>query len=830
MRERERERERERSMARVVTRMRRMTPTRFATFVALCCFLVLCCLTLVPVRGAQVEESAGDTGGAGSTNGSSLKDIEAEEGDDPIKVFEGVGDEKLVDSGIQIGDRIDDVYGNFEDNSDNYTYYKNSSQMFIKDLSDEKLDEALQRFEQDAKSGLIPQDALSENLLDFNQSVLIYQPPLSQLNYEEGGRLTDPGTSIILTLYEILDDPEGYSIDELLDQFAYIVGMPQFNSAFQLELVKTGLPSLSDTVVRTWQTNFIVDVFQDIKVKLKENLSEVTDKLSKVTDKSLPLEERQKEGIDLIVDLGVEMVRDSDGQIWQDITAILGQPLGPALIPTLNSSIVQGMLDDTEGIKERAMERREEVLDALRTVAAKVILFDDFFPAPCLRDDSYCPSDFQNNSKGVQLQGLYREAAGVSSKNDLSALDFYDDFKEDFLKLFMGEMGLSDMLKLMEEALKSPETFKILSYLSQSGDINNAEVNFLHNFSLGNITLAVDPAIADARVNTMICLANVSSLMYEAPNVKTSWSQGLGLEEGGDYEVAGSFSAISKTFVDPKANAIVLAFEGTPYIQSNFFRGLYGWLQDLLSALKVPFGYNCASVFMGQDARQQCTRLANKYPDAQVYRGFLPTEKDGDLISAVEDALEALKEQQAGDSVEKPKLYITGHSLGGALAKNALIQLLLKGYRDKFSAVTAYTFAPPVTGNDDYISMAQELLNTTGTDIFMIMNQYDFVPYLPPFQNFTHGEQTLFFDHDQALLKEINTLNYPYENQPRNVYMPPLGYHSIKAGYLPLARALVGSRFINGTGKSTVSTDCQISCDTGQCGAFKCADSCAGYL
>ena len=277
-------------------------------------------------------------------------------------------------------------------------------------------------------------------------------------------------------------------------------------------------------------------------------------------------------------------------------------------------------------------------------------------------------------------------------------------------------------------------------------------------------------------------------------------------------------------------------------MQTNFFRGLYGWLQDLLSSEQIPFEYPCddgdgieatgnVSQADVEEAQQMCKSLASKYPNAQAYRGFLPKQGDGqirdEILGALNEALSELKEQVGTE--EKPRLYITGHSLGAALAKSTLVQLLLRGYDLNFSEVKAYTFAPPAVGDEEYIKMIDELLETKESDLFMVINHYDYIPYLPPFVNFTHGLQTLFLDHDQALLKAVDLKTLPFENQPRNVFLPPLGYHSIKGQYLPLARAVVGNSYTEEMA-SSVDSRCELDCDVGQCGLFKCPDLCKGKL
>ena len=121
-------------------------------------------------------------------------------------------------------------------------------------------------------------------------------------------------------------------------------------------------------------------------------------------------------------------------------------------------------------------------------------------------------------------------------------------------------------------------------------------------------------------------------------------------------------------------------------MQTNFFRGLYGWLQDLLSSEQIPFQYPCDDMAQAneeispsdvEEAQQLCQDLASKYPNAQAYRGFLPKQQDGivkeKLLGALSEAQKELKE--AVGTEEKPRLYITGHSLGAALAKSALVQV-----------------------------------------------------------------------------------------------------------------------------------------------------------
>ena len=60
----------------------------------------------------------------------------------------------------------------------------------------------------------------------------------------------------------------------------------------------------------------------------------------------------------------------------------------------------------------------------------------------------------------------------------------------------------------------------------------------------------------------------------------SGWAQGLGLRLVGETETSGFLSSLASVYLTK--SAVVVAYEGTPYLQADFFRGLYGWLQVLL--------------------------------------------------------------------------------------------------------------------------------------------------------------------------------------------------------------------------------------------------------
>merc|ERR1711977_392121 len=660
---------------------------------------------------------------------------------------------------------------------------------------------------------------ISRGIGKTNANALVWQPPLDSFIAKNGetGEYEDMTTQTVLVLYEVLQNQTFYNLTDLSNVMAYIAGVPEFGVGFQRALIDVGLPPIADTLVRVWKTDLLSDMFKEIQQQMNRTVADFRGLFTELEDQDLTEEERQGKTIDLVVNLAIALLRDPDSILWADLTAILGDPLGPALIPTLKSGIIENTLSDPEGIRDRAMEKQDELIENLKSLAGKIVLFNPYFPEPCLRNTTECP-DLGGSKEATELQELFvRAAAG-----DESVGDAFGDLQSEFLKIFLEAFGLKDLVELLGQALNSPSTDEVLSTLSEDGELSNKEVWFLNNLS-STEGVSISNEAAGVPLEPLACLANISALMFEPPETKAGWAQGLGLQVVGETETSGFLSSMVGVFLDVESDAIVVAYEGIPYLAYSAARGLFGWLQSLLSAEEVPFEYPCDA----SDDKDLCNGLAEAFPDARVYKGFLPHQtKSGDqgfskVQKIIDQALEEWKAQAGPESPSKPSIYFTGHSLGGPAAKNSFVQFLLRGQRDKFSKAAGYFFALPVTGNAEYINMTQELLDSTDSGAYMFINQYDFVPYLPP-MDATHGEHTLFFDHTSSSLKTIDTADTAYVNVPRNVFMPPLGHHSIKAQYLPLSRAAAGGSNTNAT--------CEYFCDVGQCGYWKCPDTCSGLL
>ena len=88
-------------------------------------------------------------------------------------------------------------------------------------------------------------------------------------------------------------------------------------------------------------------------------------------------------------------------------------------------------------------------------------------------------------------------------------------------------------------------------------------------------------------------------------------------------------------------------------------------------------------------------------------------------------------------------IWITGHSLGGALAELCAAQAM---FVSKIPVQGVYTFGQPRVGNKDFAAAVNEKL---GSGIFRFVNDRDIVPRVPLFtMGFCHYGGQTFFDSD----------------------------------------------------------------------------------
>jgi len=664
----------------------------------------------------------------------------------------------------------------------------------------ENLQQAQDKLESEASMDLIDVSALPYY---GNASVEVWMPPLESYLLGEDDLTTVFGA----VLHEILSNMTFYGADVLLEDILQIYQLDQVITPLGVQnLIDVGLPSRSEMMVASRETGIFDDVLTEVTSLLSEQAN--------LTDWA----EKPFEGI---ISIANAMIEDPDNAVWLDLTIILGDTLGPALVPVLRSDFAKNATRDPEGVAQRAQEIFPKLLDDFRTFGMKNLLYNPYLPATCLDDEVACPADIMGRKEVEEL----RQAKQGVLNGSVSEESFEREFMEAMYRYVQVDLGYGDLeafvFQLMQEIFNE-KTSVVVKAFSEETEPSAKEVEVLNSLAAGNYSMETDEEVLDAGFDAkrFICLANVSAAMFEFPETADAWiNQGHGFETVGIFPLAGDLSNRAGIFVDKAQRAVVVGVEGTPYIHTYFVRGLFGWLKNIVQADPKPFNY-CNDTAL-------CDDMAAAFPSAEIYPGFAPFDSFivSDLKPALDQAVERLSADNETDfrinsAAEKPKLYITGHSLGGATAKDTYAQVLLRGYGDAFSSVELYASAGPVSGNVEYLEMVEEVSRRTNASMYQISNAYDPVPYLPVITDIDKKPTTAMYDTTQDRLVKAEPLQ-PYEKAPSNILLSPFGFHAIKSQYLPLARSLTDY---------DVKGNCEWICNIEQCGLFKCPDSCQGVL
>jgi triacylglycerol lipase len=210
------------------------------------------------------------------------------------------------------------------------------------------------------------------------------------------------------------------------------------------------------------------------------------------------------------------------------------------------------------------------------------------------------------------------------------------------------------------------------------------------------MAMALDESTPGSPQNAMF-LAQACSLAYDdEPEGATKFREQLGLEA--------RLISVSNTqvYVAQNDKAIVVAFRGSQAPTS--LDGLKDWLlTNANNYLIIPEG-------------QIGTDFAAAGVGARFHRGFMEA-----LAEIWEPLLKAVTE--ATESGDRP-LWVTGHSLGGALALMAAWRL----QRNFVAIHEVVTFGSPMVGND---AAARAFEKEFAGKIFRYVNLEDPVPLLP---------------------------------------------------------------------------------------------------
>lgn len=188
-------------------------------------------------------------------------------------------------------------------------------------------------------------------------------------------------------------------------------------------------------------------------------------------------------------------------------------------------------------------------------------------------------------------------------------------------------------------------------------------------------------------------LGELANMAYLSPLQIQSKLAELGLSEFHFIDIAET-----QAFITGNHHALFLVFRGTDHPRD----WMTNWAIDLVSG-----------------------------PVGRVHEGFHYA-----LDRVWWEILYYLDEQRCGR-----ELWITGHSLGGALATLAAVRLLLQR-RQQVSGV--YTFGQPRVGDDEF---ANNFNRGLGKQTFRYVNNNDFVPRFPfRFLDYSHVGEMRYFD------------------------------------------------------------------------------------
>ncbi|KAL1367982.1 hypothetical protein AAHE18_02G087800 [Arachis hypogaea] len=171
---------------------------------------------------------------------------------------------------------------------------------------------------------------------------------------------------------------------------------------------------------------------------------------------------------------------------------------------------------------------------------------------------------------------------------------------------------------------------------------------------------------------------------------------------------------------DSTRRRLVVAFRGTEQSQ---------WKDLRTDLMLVPAGLNPERI--GGDFKQE----------VQVHSGFLSAYDSVRIriISLIRLAVGFVEEHS--ESLHKWHVYVTGHSLGGALATLLALELSSNQLAKRGAiSITMYNFGSPRVGNKRFA----EVYNEKVKDSWRVVNHRDIIPTVPRLMGYCHVAQPVY--------------------------------------------------------------------------------------
>lgn len=222
-------------------------------------------------------------------------------------------------------------------------------------------------------------------------------------------------------------------------------------------------------------------------------------------------------------------------------------------------------------------------------------------------------------------------------------------------------------------------------------------------------------------LQTALTLAKAAYLTYEDKSYVREISQRWGIVDD-SLHYFDSRVQDTQAFMLKTNNFMVLAFRGSQELKD--------WQTNFSTRLK-KFNLGTTMEPLQEDVVP---------PRGQVHRGFQTAWE-----SVEGNVIRQIQKWNEGQPTQLP-LFITGHSLGGALATVAAASLT----KQNFTVQGLYTFGQPRAGD---LIFAAEMRVMLDGKIFRFVNNNDLVPHIPPpylpwnpFRLYVHVGQRIYFD------------------------------------------------------------------------------------
>ncbi len=220
----------------------------------------------------------------------------------------------------------------------------------------------------------------------------------------------------------------------------------------------------------------------------------------------------------------------------------------------------------------------------------------------------------------------------------------------------------------------------------------------------------LDPAAPSYSLENARVLGQAAAIAYQDPRTCHNWALSQGFNEDFDFFSSDSATPLTDTqgFVAQSPRMILVAFRGTQPNQR------IDWLSDF-EASHESWGH----------------------PVGKVHKGFYEGLRAvwGHPINGKQVLPQRLLDR--GNRT----VWITGHSLGGALAEVCAAEAYFACH---VPVESVYTFGQPRLGDEAFSRLVNAAL---GDRIFRLINNRDIVPRVPFFgMGFRHYGRELFFD------------------------------------------------------------------------------------